>query len=78
MSNIFFPKTERDTLSSERHLRAWRDYEEPLVDTSSAGIVPAFGRPGTQFDGSGSGGGSGSGSEDGPVCDITSYNGGAV
>ena len=39
--NIFFPTTKPDTLASAKHQRAFRDYQEPLVDRSSAGAVPA-------------------------------------
>jgi len=39
--NIFFPTTKPDTVASAKHQRAFRDFEEPLVDSSSAGSVPA-------------------------------------
>ena len=39
--NIYFPTTKPDTLASAKHQRAFRGYQEPLVDRSSAGAVPA-------------------------------------
>ena len=39
--NIFFPTTKPDTVASAKHQHAFREFEEPLVDSSSAGSVPA-------------------------------------
>ena len=40
---IFWPETLPDTLSSIKHQRAHMNFIEPMVDTSSAGMVHRFG-----------------------------------